>query len=149
LHNLGARKFGIINVGLVGCVPRVRVLSPTGACADGMNRIAAGFDGALKAMLAGLKLPGLRYSLADVYGLTTTTVTNPAARGYVSADSACCGGGRLGAEADCTPNSTLCANRDGYLFWDSVHPSQRAAMICAQTFYNVPAQFTTPVSFQL
>jgi phospholipase/lecithinase/hemolysin len=127
-------------------VPRVRVLSPTGACADGMNKIAAGFDGALKALLAGLKLQGLRYSIADSYGQATTA--DPAALGFVSAVSACCGGGRLGAEAECTPNSTLCANRDGYLFWDSVHPSQRAAMISAQTFYNGPSQFTAPVTFK-
>jgi phospholipase/lecithinase/hemolysin len=90
-----------------------------------MNKIAAGFDGALKALLAGIKLPGLRYSFADSYGRATTT--DPAALGFASADSACCRGGRVGAEAECTPNSTFCANRDGYIFWDSVHPSQRAA----------------------
>ncbi|GJM97406.1 hypothetical protein PR202_ga14330 [Eleusine coracana subsp. coracana] len=148
LHKLGARKFGIINVGPVGCVPRVRVLSPTGNCSDGLNQIAGGFDGALKSMLAGIaaKLPGMAYSLADSFGLSTAT--DPVAAGFVNGDSACCGGGRLGAEADCLPNATLCANPDRYLFWDRVHPSQRTAMISAQTFYNGPAQFTTPISFQ-
>ncbi|TVU07553.1 hypothetical protein EJB05_40914 [Eragrostis curvula] len=149
LYKLGARKFGIINIGPVGCVPRVRVLSPTGACADGMNQLAVGIDVALKSSLAGLaaKLPGLRYSLADSYGLTTTTDT--AAIGFVNTDSACCGAGRLGAEADCNLNSSnLCADRDRYLFWDRVHTSQRASMISAQIFYDGPAQFTTPINFK-
>jgi phospholipase/lecithinase/hemolysin len=151
LYKLGARKFGIINVGPVGCVPRVRVLSPTGACADGLNQLAGGFNDALKSTLAKnntskLLPPGLRYSLADSYALAAGT--DVAAVGFVNGDSACCGAGRLNAEAGCMPNSTLCANRDAYVFWDSVHPSQRSAMISAQTFYNGPAQFTTPINFK-
>ncbi|TVU07550.1 hypothetical protein EJB05_40911 [Eragrostis curvula] len=147
LHELGARKFGIINVGPVGCVPRVRVLSATGECTDGLNQLAAGFDAALNASLV-RSLLGLRYSVADSLGLATTT--DPAAAGFVNTDSACCGAGRLGAEGDCSMlnSSNLCPNRDIYLFWDPVHPSQRAAMISAQTYYDGPAQFTTPINFK-
>ncbi|RLN12486.1 hypothetical protein C2845_PM09G23940 [Panicum miliaceum] len=149
LYKLGARKFGIINVGPVGCVPRVRVLNATGGCADGMNQLAAGFDAALESLLAGLaanKLPGFAYSLADSFGFAART--DPLAAGFVSADSACCGGGRLGAEADCLPGATLCADRDRFLFWDRVHPSQRSAMLSAQAYYDGPAQFTTPITFK-
>ncbi|RLM54776.1 hypothetical protein C2845_PM10G21680 [Panicum miliaceum] len=149
LYKLGARKFGIINVGPVGCVPRVRVLNATGGCADGMNQLVAGFDAALESLLAGLaanKLPGLAYSLANSFGFAART--DPLAAGFVSADSACCGGGRLGAEADCLPGATLCADRDRFLFWDRVHPSQRAAMLSAQAYYDGQAQFTKPISFK-
>ena len=148
LYKLGARKFGIINVGPVGCVPRVRVLNATGGCADGMNQLAAGFDAALESLLAGLaaKLPGMAYSLADSFGLAART--DQLAAGFVNADSACCGGGRLGAEADCLPGATLCADRDRFLFWDRVHPSQRAAMLSAQAYYDGPAQFTKPINFK-
>ena len=150
LYELGARKLGIINVGPVGCVPRVRVLNATGGCADGMNQLAAGFDAALESLLAGLaaKLPGMAYSLADSLGLTQDTLADPLAVGFVSSDSACCGGGRLGAEADCLPGATLCADRDRFLFWDRVHPSQRAAMLGAQAYYDGPAQFTKPITFK-
>ena len=148
LYELGARKLGIINVGPVGCVPRVRVLNATGGCADGMNQLAAGFDAALESLLAGLaaELPGMAYSLADSFGFAA--LTDPLAAGFVSADSACCGGGRLGAEADCLPGATLCADRDRFLFWDRVHPSQRAAMLSAQAYYDGPAQFTKPINFK-
>ena len=88
LYELGARKLGIINVGPVGCVPRVRVLNATGGCADGMNQLAAGFDAALESLLAGLaaELLGMAYSLADSFGFAA--LTDPLAAGFVSADSA-------------------------------------------------------------
>ncbi|CAL5040557.1 unnamed protein product [Urochloa decumbens] len=148
LYKLGARKFGIINVGPVGCVPRVRVLNATGGCADGINQLAGGFDAALQSLLADQKkrLPGLAYSIADSFGFAART--DPKAAGFVSVDSACCGGGRLGAEADCLPGATLCADRDRFLFFDRVHPSQRAAMLGAQAYYDGPPQFTTPITFK-
>jgi hypothetical protein len=83
LYDMGARKFGIINVGLLGCVPAVRALSSTGACNNDLNLLAAGFDDALKSLLAGLaaRLPGLVYSLADSYNLTQVTFADPQASG--------------------------------------------------------------------
>ncbi|CAL5040789.1 unnamed protein product [Urochloa decumbens] len=150
LHKLGAMKFAVINVGMVGCVPRVCGLNATGACAGGMNDLAAGFDAALAPLLAGLaaRLPGMAYSLADSFGLTEDAFADPAASGYTNVAGACCGGGRMGAEEDCLPGSTLCADRGHYLFWDWVHPSQRAAMLTAKAFYDGPARFTTPISFK-
>jgi hypothetical protein len=52
-------------------------------------------------------LPGLAYSLADFYGLTEATFADPEAVGYTDITAACCRNGRLGAEEDCLPNSTL------------------------------------------
>jgi phospholipase/lecithinase/hemolysin len=127
----------------------VRVLNATGACAEGLNQLAAGFDAALKSAMAALapKLPGLAYSIADSFGLTQATFANPLALGFVSSDSACCGSGRLGAQGDCTPTATLCPSRDRYIL-DSVHPSQRAAMLGAQAYFDGPAQYTSPTSFK-
>ena len=81
LYGMGARKFGVINVGQIGCAPLQRLQSPAGACADAVNALAAGFDGALRSLLAGLPhgLPGLAYSLGDLYGLMQATIADPRA----------------------------------------------------------------------
>ncbi|XP_039805179.1 GDSL esterase/lipase At1g71250-like [Panicum virgatum] len=124
LYGMGARKFGVINIGQIGCAPLQRLQSPTGACADAVNALAAGFDDALRSLLAsGLPhgLPGLAYSLGDL----------------------------LGAQSGCQqPNSTLCADRRSYLFWDYGHPTQRGAELIATTFYDGPVRFTLPVNLK-
>lgn len=149
LHSIGARKFAIINVGLVGCVPVVRVLDADGGCAEGLNKLAEAFDVALGPLLAGLadKLPGLTYSLANSFRLTQDAFADPKASGYSDVASACCGSGRLLAEADCLPNSTVCSDHDSHVFWDRYHPAQRACNLTARAFYDGPAKYTTPINF--
>lgn len=144
---MGARKFAIINVGLAGCLPIARVLSATGACSDSRNKVAAGFNDALRSLLAGVRLPGLVYSLADSYGIMATIFADPRASGFTDVSSACCGSGRRGV-GGCLPTSTLCADHDQHYFWDGIHPSQRAASLRVQAFYDGPTQYTTPINFK-
>ncbi|CAN6210332.1 unnamed protein product [Urochloa humidicola] len=152
LHALGARKFAVINVGLLGCVPAARLHDAGGACSGELNELASGLDAAIASMFGGLasrRLPGFSYSLADYYGLSAATFADPSAVGYADIAGACCGGGRLGAEAPCAPNATVCADRDRHAFWDDVHPSQRGAMLTAQNFYDSrPGRYTSPVNFK-
>ncbi|CAD6335333.1 unnamed protein product [Miscanthus lutarioriparius] len=111
--------------------------------------LAAGFDDALGPLLAGLaaRVPGLVYSLADSFRLTQDTFADPGASGYTDITGACCGSGRLLAQADCLPNSTVCTDHDGHVFWDRYHPAQRACLLTAQAFYDGPAQYTSPINF--
>ena len=87
MHGMGARKFGIINAGLIGCMPSVQSmyggLGGDGPCDDDLNRLAAEFNSALGTLLPDLasELHGFRYSLADFYGFSNATFTNPSASG--------------------------------------------------------------------
>jgi phospholipase/lecithinase/hemolysin len=79
LYALGARRLSVVNVGLAGCLPVARVLDATGACAEDRNRLAAGFNAALRSLLADLAssssgLPSLAYSLADNYTIQFSSI---------------------------------------------------------------------------
>ncbi|TVU32574.1 hypothetical protein EJB05_24307, partial [Eragrostis curvula] len=143
LHEMGARRFGIIDVGLIGCGREVdtRFNVSADGCDNEVNKLAAEFNVALATLLSSFssKLPGFRYSLADFYGFMNATFANPSAAGFVDTTSAC---------YHYYP-STPCSNVDEYWFWDDfAYPTQRAAYLAATTFYNGPDKFTTPVNFK-
>ncbi|GJM90921.1 hypothetical protein PR202_ga07248 [Eleusine coracana subsp. coracana] len=146
LHSMGARKFGIINVGLIGCVPSVQGSSGHGGgCDNGMNRLAAEFNAALGPLLSDLntRLHKFRYSLADFYGFSNATFANPSAAGFTNTNSVCC-------EGPCMPNSYFrapCDNRMEYWFWDDGYTTEQAAKVAAAAFYSGKA-FTAPVNLK-
>ncbi|KAJ4788372.1 GDSL esterase/lipase [Rhynchospora pubera] len=150
LYRLGARRFAVINVPPVGCVPSARVLNLTGGCINGMNQIAKGLNDAITALFSKLAvaLPGLKYSIGASYDLTLSAITNPLSFGFKEVGSACCGSGKLNAQSYCTRNATYCMNRKQYLFWDLIHPTQQASKIAASVFYNGSAQFVGPITYK-
>ncbi|XP_039843806.1 GDSL esterase/lipase At5g55050-like isoform X2 [Panicum virgatum] len=154
LYAMGARKFAIVNAALIGCTPAARVVSqPLGACAEGVNLLAAGFNVALRSLLAtdlAPRLPGLVYSLADSFVLMKDFFADPPAWGFTNIASACCGDGFLLAQSACMPTSKVCPTRyerDQHIFWDPFHFSQRASFLTAQAFYDGPSKYTTPINF--
>ncbi|CAD6242470.1 unnamed protein product [Miscanthus lutarioriparius] len=156
LHGLGARRFGIVDVPPLGCVPSVRVTSSDGAsrCVDGANELARGFNDALRAALANLTasgaLPGARYSVGSSYSVVSYFTAHPGAAGFREVASACCGGGRLNAQTGCTPNATYCSHRGEYLFWDGVHGTQATSKKGALAIFSAPPQmgFAAPINFK-
>ncbi|CAN6173652.1 unnamed protein product [Urochloa humidicola] len=151
LYGMGARKFAIVNAGLIGCVPAARAFDPVaGSCAGGLNHLAGGFNAALQNLLAHSqkRLPGLIYSLADFFGLTMDIFADPQASGFTDITSPCCGSGMQ----LCQPTSTVVCStrseRDHHVFWDPYHFSQRACFLIAQAFYNGPAKYTMPINFK-
>ncbi|KAL5211229.1 hypothetical protein ABZP36_022076 [Zizania latifolia] len=156
LYSLGARRFGILDVPPVGCVPSVRVISPAGAngCVDSANDLARGFNDELRSLMAKLAgsgaMPGMSYSVGSSYNVVSYLVANPEAAGFKDVASACCGGGRLNAQTGCTPNATYCGNRNEYLFCDGVHGTQASSRKGAVAIYSAPVQmgFASPINFK-
>ncbi|CAL4885294.1 unnamed protein product [Urochloa decumbens] len=158
LYSLGARRFGIVGVPPLGCVPSVRVTSPDGAtrCVDAANALASGFNDALRALLVNLTatpggaMPAARYSVGSSYAVVSHFTAHPSAAGFREVASACCGGGRLNAQTGCTPNATYCSDRDRFLFWDGVHGTQATSRKGAVAIFSAPPEmgFAAPINFK-
>ncbi|XP_051192603.1 GDSL esterase/lipase At5g55050 [Lolium perenne] len=154
LYTLGARRFGIVDVPPIGCVPAVRAKSPTGetACVPAANALAKGFNDALAGVMAKLAaaLPGMKYSVGSSYNLVTFFTAHPEAAGFRDVASACCGGGRLGVQTGCVPNATYCGNRNDHLFWDGVHGTQATSNKGAKAIFSAPVKmgFAAPINFK-
>ncbi|VAI89390.1 unnamed protein product [Triticum turgidum subsp. durum] len=137
LYNLGARKFGIINIPTL-CTPMGYT------CDDLMTSLPKDFNDGIKPLMSGLasNLDGLRYSVADFYAFSDAVSTNPSAYGFVNTGASCC-------EGPCAPNyRPPCANRMEYWYWDTENPTEQAAKLATTTFLNGTTQFTTPMNFK-
>ncbi|CAM0944257.1 unnamed protein product [Alopecurus aequalis] len=154
LYTLGARRFGIVDVPPIGCVPAVRAKSPTGetACVPSANALAKGFNDALANTMEKLAaaLPGMKYSVGSSYNLVTFFTAQPEVAGFKNVNSACCGGGRLGVQTGCVPNATYCGNRNDHLFWDGVHGTQATSIKGAKAIFAAPVKlgFAAPINFK-
>ncbi|TVU07095.1 hypothetical protein EJB05_47135, partial [Eragrostis curvula] len=150
MYNMGARKFGIINIPPIGCTPGgMQMFHPRpGGCDESLNKFATEFNNGLEPLMARLtsKFDGLRYSIADFYGFSNATFMNPSAAGFVNTDLSCCN----------RPCHAIyeryvgppCQNRTQYWMWDDFHTTEQAAKVASTAFYDGLLQFTTPVNFK-
>ncbi|CAD5193739.1 GDSL esterase/lipase At5g55050-like [Musa acuminata AAA Group] len=148
LYDLGARKFAVLGVPPIGCVPMVRVAISSYGCNEDLNDLCLRFKTATKALLKDLSMSfkGFQYSFGDLYEMFTQIFSDPQQYGFTDIKAACCGGGRLNAESACLPNSTYCSNRSQYAFWDRSHPTQALHKTMAQLALYGPPLFANPVN---
>ncbi|KAM1137093.1 hypothetical protein ACFX2B_034731 [Malus domestica] len=149
LIDLGARKFGIISVAPIGCCPSQRVYNASGGCLEDLNDLAVAFHSRLDALMSKLssECKDVKYALGNAFEMTINVIRNPLPFNFTQVEAACCGAGKLNGESFCSPNATLCLNRDNYLFWDLFHPTQAASKLAAVTLFNGGPQFVTPINF--
>ncbi|KAL1323257.1 hypothetical protein HN51_033609 [Arachis hypogaea] len=152
----GARKIGIVSVPPIGCVPIVRGTFG-GNCSDGINAIAQFFHSSLHAMVSKLRIDcsDLKYSVANAYDITNLTmIDDPAPIGLSDVKTACCGNETLTLTippspigVQCSPQASVCENRDVFLFWDQYHPTEYASSIAALAFFTAGPEFVSPFNF--
>lgn len=82
LYNLGARKFVIGGLGLMGCIPSILAQSNNGVCSEEVNQLILPFNTNTKAMINNLSvnLPGARFSYIDIHNMFLDLLAN--ARSY-------------------------------------------------------------------
>ncbi|XP_065862849.1 GDSL esterase/lipase At5g41890 [Euphorbia lathyris] len=157
LHELGARKFIVVGVGPLGCIPFVRALHllPKGQCSTKVNKIIKGYNSKLGKMLTRLNQqlgPDSMFVFANSYDVVLSIILDYHQYGFEDAYEPCCGGyfppfvcykGR-----NEETKSVVCEDRTKYVFWDAYHPTQNANLIIAKKLLDGDQTVTFPLNIR-
>ncbi|CAN0923550.1 GDSL esterase/lipase At5g55050 [Linum grandiflorum] len=145
LYAIGARKFGVVGPQQIGCSPFARATSPTGACNARANSIAAAIPSRLVLALSMFQdmNPDIIYSVANTYNINADISNSPTLYGIRNVTAACCGNGAT----LCAPNSTVCGDRDGHLYWGPFYLTQAGSRLAIEAFFSNNRRYTDPISF--
>ncbi|KAF4368144.1 hypothetical protein F8388_017926 [Cannabis sativa] len=148
LYYLGARKFVIVGIGVIGCTPSERKSNKAEQCNEEVNSVAVRYNEALTSMLNSLKVEqkGLSYSYFDGYSVMQNAIHKAATYGFSEVKAACCGLGKLKADVYCLPVSKVCSNRSSHLFWDANHPTESAHRLFVDYIFGGPSPYTFPLN---
>ncbi|CAM0950751.1 unnamed protein product [Alopecurus aequalis] len=141
VHGLGARVVRIAGLPPLGCLPLERAMNllVPGECNEMYNVVARSFNSRLRGLVARLnwELPGARLAYVDQYGFVSAMIAKPWEYGFENSVHGCCGTGYVETGVLCSlDNGLTCDNADKYVFFDAVHPSERAYKIIAGAIIN-------------
>nr|XP_043606389.1 GDSL esterase/lipase At5g55050 [Erigeron canadensis] len=150
MYEMGARKFVISGVGVIGCCPAQRKQNTTSDCKVEANYWSTKYNEGLKALLKELKSESsdIHYSYFDTYDVMNGLIQHPETYGITEIKEACCGLGNLKADIPCIPISTYCSNRKNHLFWDLYHPTESTSHIFAGFIWSGSQQYSTPMNVE-
>ncbi|CAN8252872.1 unnamed protein product [Cochlearia groenlandica] len=151
IYDTGARRFLVVGVTQIGCVPGKREKNTTvHACDNNANTWCSLYNEALVKMLQQLKEEtqnSLTYSYFDNFKSLQDIISNPAQYGFEDVASACCGSGNLNAKAPCLPLSKVCPDRTKYIFWDRYgHPTEATARTIVDLMFTNNSPYSSPIS---
>ncbi|CAD5333693.1 unnamed protein product [Arabidopsis thaliana] len=160
LHQLGGRKFVVVGVGPLGCIPFARALNliPAGKCSEQVNQVVRGYNMKLRHSLKTLnnELRSEDYNTtfvyANSYDLFLKLVLNYQLFGLKNADKPCCGGYFPPFACFKGPNQNssqaACEDRSKFVFWDAYHPTEAANLIVAKALLDGDQTVATPFNIR-
>ncbi|KFK32987.1 hypothetical protein AALP_AA6G314700 [Arabis alpina] len=160
LHQLGGRKFVVVGVGPLGCIPFARALNliPAGKCSDQVNQIVRGYNMKLRHSLRSLNSElsaedhNTTFVYANSYDLFLKLVLNYRQFGLENADKPCCGGYFPPFTCFKAPNQNssqaACEDRSKFVFWDAYHPTEAANLILAKALLDGDQTVATPFNIR-
>ncbi|XP_024982128.1 GDSL esterase/lipase At2g30220-like isoform X1 [Cynara cardunculus var. scolymus] len=132
LYNLGCRTLIITGLPPIGCLPIQITAKFKGqfgrTCVEEQNVDGQAYNRKLIELLPHIQssLEGSKIFYADIYKPIMDMIKSPEKHGFRETMKGCCGTGLLEAGPICTPLTPLCQNSSEYLFFDSIHPSEKA-----------------------
>ncbi|KAF6162417.1 hypothetical protein GIB67_009044 [Kingdonia uniflora] len=150
LYNLGARKFILNGIGLMGCIPSILSQNTSGRCSDEVNNLVVPFNANVNTMMNSLTatLPGSKFIYIDVRRMFQDILSKPGQYGFTVIDRGCCGIGRNSGQITCLPFQTPCMNRKQYVFWDAFHPTEEVNIIMARKVFSGGTDVVYPMNIQ-
>ncbi|CAI9753551.1 unnamed protein product [Fraxinus pennsylvanica] len=140
LHNLGLKKFFLVDIPPIGCTPLELITGHAlpGQCISSTNNVVKMFNLRLKSLVARLNsdFQDSQFVYGPAYRWFFELHDSSSAYGFLVTDKGCCRIGPKNFELLCLPSQIPCTNRNQYLFWDYAHPTQAANQIIAQWAYN-------------
>ncbi|KAL1217854.1 GDSL esterase/lipase [Cardamine amara subsp. amara] len=143
LYHAGARRITIAGLPPIGCLPvQVTLGSITTPrnfghriCTERQNTDSRLYNQKLQKLTTRLsqKLGGSKVLYLDIYSPLIDMIKHPLKYGLEETSRGCCGTGLLEAGPLCEPQSRTCEDVSKYLFFDSVHPSQKAYSVIARS----------------
>ncbi|CAK7338923.1 unnamed protein product [Dovyalis caffra] len=155
VYKIGGRKFGLLNLAALGCIPAMRALKLASAgscgCMDEVTVLAKLHNRAIPKAFKELKsqLKGFTYSIFDFYTVTNERLNNPSKYGFKEVKMACCGSGPYRGSFTCGQKGyQLCDDVSQYLFFDAVHPTEKANHQLAELMWNGSTKFVKPYNLK-
>ncbi|KAL3617064.1 hypothetical protein CASFOL_039458 [Castilleja foliolosa] len=141
LMDQGARLIGVAGLPPMGCLPLMITVYSGGPnlrrdCVSNFSSIARDYNKMLRNELNNMQLQlqtqGIRIVYLDIYTPLEDMILGRK-YGFEEVSKGCCGTGLLEVSFLCNALSIVCEDADEYVFWDSVHPSQKAYDIIFQS----------------
>lgn len=85
LYNLGARKFVLAGIGMMGCIPSILAQGTTGKCSEDVNKLVLPFNANMRTMINNLStnLPGSKFAFIDVHNMFQDILSNAKSYGNI------------------------------------------------------------------
>ncbi|XP_072970192.1 GDSL esterase/lipase At2g04570-like [Typha angustifolia] len=140
LHALGGRKIDVTSLPPMGCLPLTRLTNSkaVGFCNEEYNALARDFNVKLRRLVRRLngELPGAKIVYGNVYDFFADVVQNPLSYEFRNSLTGCCGTGLFETSFLCNAKSFTCPDADEFVFWDSIHPTDRMNHLIADQIMN-------------
>ncbi|XP_050231359.1 GDSL esterase/lipase 2-like [Mercurialis annua] len=150
IYKIGGRNFGFVGMGAFDCAPNIKLLNKEkGSCNKEISSLIELHNTKLPNTLKEIKgqLQEFQYVFFDFYTTLLERINNPSYFGFKEANVACCGAGLYrGILSSCglVKGYEVCDNASEYVFFDSVHPTEKTYKQLAKLIWSGDHKVTMP-----